>query len=73
MIGVSVRKQHAVNDADLLTQQLGSQIWRSIGQEVPLFQSNHGRASQPLIAGMIAGANTARAAHRWDTHGRTRT
>jgi hypothetical protein len=47
-----------VNDANLLPQQLSSQVRRGVDQHVPLRQTYHGGTSQALVAGMAAGANS---------------
>ena len=68
MVRVLMRVDDGVDYADLLPQQLQTQIGRSIDQQIPLGKPENGRAPRALIARMFAAADRAAAANGGNTH-----
>jgi len=57
MVGVLVREEHAVDDANLLAKQLGSQVGWRVDEQIPPRQTENDGTTRPLIVGVRAGAH----------------
>ena len=59
MVGVFVSVDDCMANPDFLTQQLCSQIWRCIDQQIALWQTENGATPATLVSRMIALTDTA--------------
>ena len=72
MIGVRMREEHAVHNADSLAEQLRSQVGGGVDQEVAIGQSQNHRAACSVISWIVAGADIAAASQGGHAYGSAR-
>jgi hypothetical protein len=72
MIGVGVRVQHGVDQADPLANELDSQFGRGVDEQVALREPQDDGAAGAAIPGVWAGARGASAADQRDAVRRSR-
>lgn len=72
MIGVIMRIQHRVNQADLFPQQLDPKFRCRIDQQVSSRKPQNCGASRPIILGVAALANVTRTTDRGNSDARAR-
>ena len=72
MVGVLVRVQDRVDDADSLPEELLPEVGWRVDEQVALRQADEGGAARPLVARVAAGADFAAAADRRHSDARSR-
>jgi hypothetical protein len=67
VVGVLVREEDGVDEADALAEKLLPQVGGSVDEEVAAWQADERRAAGAFIARIVAGADIAGATDRGDT------
>jgi hypothetical protein len=72
MVGMLVREEDGVDNADPLAEQLLPQVGRRIDEQIAFWKAQEGRTAGPLVVRVVALAHLARTSERRDTGARSR-